>query len=53
MWLSATVYAPNDWYDPTSLYSVATCVVQWAMVIVTLFILNRWMNQRLDNPLNN
>ena len=52
MWLSATVYAPNDWYDPTSLYSVATCVVQWAMVIVTLFILNRWMNQRLDNPLN-
>ena len=53
MWLSATVYAPNDRYDPTSLYSVATCVVQWAMVIVTLFILNRWMNQRLDNPLNN
>ncbi len=53
MWQSATIYAPEDWYNPTSLYSVATCVVQWAVVIVTFYVLNRWMNQRLDNPLNN
>jgi len=53
MWLSAAVYAPDDWYDPTSLYSVATCVVQWGIVIVVFYGLNRWINQRLDNPLNN
>jgi len=52
MWLSATVYAPNDWYDPTSLYSVATCVVQWGVALLILFIINRWMNNRLENPLN-
>ena len=52
MWLSATAYAPNDWYDPTSLYSVATCVVQWGVALLILFIINRWMNNRLENPLN-
>ena len=53
MWLSAAVYAPDDWYDPTSLYSVATCVVQLGIVIGVFYGLNRWINQRLDNPLNN
>ena len=50
MWLSATVYAPADWYDPTSLYSVATCIVQWAIPIAAFYILNTWMNHRLENP---
>jgi NSS family neurotransmitter:Na+ symporter len=52
MWLSATVYAPDDWFDPTSYYSVATCLVQWGIVIVIFYKLNNWMNQRLDNPLD-
>ena len=52
MWISATVYAPDDWYDPTSLYSVATCVVQWGIVIGVFYGSNRWINQRLENPLN-
>jgi NSS family neurotransmitter:Na+ symporter len=52
MWLSATVYAPDDWYNPTSLYSVATCVVQWGIVIFAFKMVNSWINQRLDNPLN-
>ena len=51
MWVSATVIAPNDWYDPTSYYSVATCVVQWGIVMVFFYLLNGWMNNRLDNPL--
>ena len=51
MWVSATVYAPDDWYDPTSSYSVATCVVQWGIVMVFFYLLNGWMNNRLDNPL--
>ena len=52
MWLSATVYAPDDWYDPTSYYSVATCLVQWGLVIVIFYGLNNWMNKRLDNPID-
>jgi NSS family neurotransmitter:Na+ symporter len=51
MWLSATVYAPADWYDPTSLYSVATCVVQWAIPMVAFYILNTWMNNKFENSL--
>ena len=53
MWLSASVYAPDDWYDPTNYYSVATCVVQWGVVIGIFYGLNRWINERIDNPLNN
>ena len=52
MWLSATVYAPDDWFDPTSYYSVATCLVQWGIVILIFYKLNNWMNQRLENPLD-
>jgi NSS family neurotransmitter:Na+ symporter len=53
MWLSATVYAPDDWYDPTNYYSVATCLVQWGIVLIIFYGLNNWINQRLDNPLDN
>ena len=45
------LYAPADWYDPTSLYSVATCVVQWAIPMVAFYILNTWMNNRFENSL--
>ncbi len=51
MWLSATVYASADWYDPTSLYSVATCVVQWSLPMTAFFMLNKWMNNRLQNSI--
>ena len=51
MWISATVYAPDDWYDPTSLYSVATCVIQWAIPMVTFYILNKWINNKLENSI--
>jgi len=44
--LSATVYAPDDWYDPTSYYSVMTCLVQWGAVLALLFCLNNWMARR-------
>ncbi|MDP6339975.1 MAG: sodium-dependent transporter [Candidatus Marinimicrobia bacterium] len=52
MWISATVYAPDNWYNPTSNYSVANCVVQWGIVIGVFLGLNRWMNQRLNNSYN-
>ncbi|GIV59704.1 sodium-dependent transporter [Rhodocaloribacter litoris] len=44
--LSATVYAPDSWYDPTSPFSVMTCVVQWGGVLLLLLLLNRWLARR-------
>ena len=41
--LSATVYAPQDWYNPFSPYSVMTCIVQWGIVLAALFLLNKWI----------
>lgn len=39
--LSATVYAPDDWYDPFNPSSVMTCLVQWGLVIGILLAFNR------------
>ncbi len=49
-WLSlaATVYAPDDWYNPLSPYSVMTCFVQWGVVLMALWWLNGWMAGRLE-----
>jgi NSS family neurotransmitter:Na+ symporter len=46
--LAATVYAPDDWYNPLNPYSVMTCVVQWGAVLAVLIVLNR----RLQRPWN-
>ena len=42
--LSATVYAPDDWYDPFNPSSVMTCLVQWGSGRCDVFLsLNRWL----------
>jgi neurotransmitter:Na+ symporter, NSS family len=41
--LSATVYAPDDWYDPFNPSSVMTCLVQWGLAAVVFLSLNRWL----------
>ena len=48
-WLSlaATVYAPDDWYNPFSPYSVMTCFLQWGVVLMVLWWLNSWMAGRI------
>ncbi|CAN5636157.1 sodium-dependent transporter [soil metagenome] len=43
LWLSATAYAPETWYNPFDPYSVATCVVQWGIALAALIAANRWM----------
>ena len=43
LWLSATVYAPETWYDPTNPFSVASCIVQWGVAMGVLYALNRKM----------
>jgi len=53
MSLSATNYAPDDWYNPFSPFSVATCVVQWSVVLAFFSYFNTWITGRIYNPLNN
>jgi NSS family neurotransmitter:Na+ symporter len=47
-WLyqSASVYAPDRWFDPFNPFSVMTCLVQWSIPVATFIFLNRWMVQR-------
>lgn len=41
LYLSATSYAPDSWYNPLDPYSVATCVVQWGIVLAAFVALNK------------
>ncbi len=41
LFLSATVYAPDQWYDPLLPYSVMTCLLQWGVVLILLWLFNR------------
>lgn len=41
IYLSAAEYAPDTWYDPFSLYSVATVLVQWGIAMGLFMIYNR------------
>ncbi len=40
---SATVYDKQGWWNPLHVYSVGTCIAQWAAVLTTLLLLNRWL----------
>lgn len=44
--LSATVYAPDQWYNPKNPFSVMTCLAQWGAVIVVFLLLNRWLGRK-------
>ncbi|TVQ66769.1 MAG: sodium-dependent transporter [Balneolaceae bacterium] len=40
IWLSATSFAPDSWYNPLSPFSVATVFLQWGMVMGLLKFYN-------------
>ncbi len=46
LWQSATVYAPETWYNPLEPYSVMTCLVQWGAALALFFMLNAWISRR-------
>ena len=48
LYLSATAYAPETWWDPFDTYSVATCVVQWGIAAVVMLALGRWLASPFD-----
>jgi len=46
-YLAATVFAPDDWFNPLNPYSIMTCLVQWG-IMVSLFVL---FNKRIGNTM--
>ena len=47
IYLSASSYAPNTWYDPFDPYSVATCHMQWGIgIVIAVFAARRLLHQR-------
>ena len=46
LWQSATIYAPERWFDPLDPFSVMTCVAQWAVAIALFLAINRWLARR-------
>ncbi len=41
MFLSVTVFAPDEWYNPFNPFSVMTCLLQFALVLTVFILLNR------------
>jgi neurotransmitter:Na+ symporter, NSS family len=41
IWLSATAFAPDTWYNPLSPFSVATVLVQWGIVVALFKFYNK------------
>ncbi len=50
MSLATTTDFTSRWYDPFEPYSLMSCLVQWGIVLVALFALNRWMMRRTLGP---
>ena len=34
------------WLDPTDLFSIGTCLVQWGALLTVGLVLNRWLARR-------
>ena len=48
MFLSATEYAPDSWYNPLNAFSVATVLVQWAVAVVLVKTFNKKLVKNYD-----
>jgi NSS family neurotransmitter:Na+ symporter len=47
MFLSATVFAPDEWYNPFNPFSVMTCLAQFALVLGVFILLNKKITRRI------
>jgi len=47
MFQSATVFAPQEWYNPFNPFSVMTCLVQWFLVLGIFILFNRYISRRM------
>ena len=46
LYLSASQYAPDSWYNPFDPYSVMTCLAQWGLVAALFLLMNRFLARR-------
>ncbi|MDX1637245.1 MAG: sodium-dependent transporter [Balneolaceae bacterium] len=46
IYLSASAYAPESWYNPLSPYSVATVVLQWGLAMGLLYLYNEKLSSK-------
>jgi NSS family neurotransmitter:Na+ symporter len=47
MFQSATVFAPQEWYNPFNPFSVMTCLVQWFLVLGIFILFNKYISKRM------
>ena len=47
LFISATVLAPDEWYDPLNPFSVMTCLVQWFLVTAIFIGFNRKISGKM------
>jgi NSS family neurotransmitter:Na+ symporter len=47
MFLSATVFAPDQWYNPFNPFSVMTCLAQFAIVLGIFILFNKKIANRM------
>ncbi len=47
MFQSATVFAPDEWFNPFNPFSVMTCLAQWLLVLVIFILLNKYISKKM------
>jgi NSS family neurotransmitter:Na+ symporter len=47
MFQSATIFAPDEWYNPFNPYSIMTCMLQWFLVLGIFILFNRRISARM------
>lgn len=50
MYQATTEGFTSAWYDPLEPYSLMTCLVQWGVGLVALYLLNTWLMRRTLAP---
>jgi NSS family neurotransmitter:Na+ symporter len=48
MFLSATVFAPEAWYNPFNPFSIMTCLAQFLLVLMLFMIFNRRISSAMQ-----
>ena len=47
VWWLAQSAQTAQWWNPLNSFSIATCLVQWILILTILLLLNRWMSRRM------
>jgi len=48
VWWLVMAGQTDEWFNPLRSFSLATCLVQWALIIIIMLMLNKYMSQKLS-----